>query len=183
MKIGKVYKIICTQSNDVYVGSTFNTLRDRWRDHKNSFKDSLNKKNMECSIYPYFKQYGIENFKIILIKEYNVYDRKELLVYETLWVCKLKSINKLYPFSIKTLKNKQYRKDNKEQILEKGKQHYQQNKERILEQHKQNYEKNKDKYQEKFNCDCGGKYTFKNKLTHIKTKKHLNYISNNIPLY
>ena len=35
---------------------------------------------------------------------------------------------------------------------------------------------NKDKVNEKFNCECGCKYTRCNKSHHIKTTKHLNYL-------
>ena len=28
----------------------------------------------------------------------------------------------------------------------------------------------------KYNCDCGGKYTYGNKIIHSKTKKHLKYL-------
>ena len=32
--IGSIYKIIVNQSNDIYIGSTFNELRHRWQEHK-----------------------------------------------------------------------------------------------------------------------------------------------------
>jgi len=35
------------------------------------------------------------------------------------------------------------------------------------------YENNKEKLNKKFNCECGGKHTFQNKLTHFKTNKHI----------
>lgn len=40
--------------------------------------------------------------------------------------------------------------------------------------------KNKEKFSNqnsvKYNCECGGKYTYQHKSKHFKTKKHLNYI-------
>jgi len=39
-------------------------------------------------------------------------------------------------------------------------------------------EVNKEKRKEKFNCECGGKYTYTHKIEHMKTKKHLKYIEN-----
>ena len=89
--LGKIYKIIHNQSNICYVGSTCNELRQRWQEHK---RHSTNEKVRKLSIYKYFEQYGIENFKIILIKEYEVIDRKHLEAYEQLWISKLKAINK-----------------------------------------------------------------------------------------
>ena len=32
----------------------------------------------------------------------------------------------------------------------------------------------------KFDCKCGGRYTKNHKSMHLKTKKHLNWIKNNI---
>ncbi|GMF38340.1 unnamed protein product [Phytophthora lilii] len=87
--IGKIYKIIHNQSNIIYIGSTFNDLKGRFAQHKADYKRKHN-----ISIYEYFERYGIENFKIILIKEYEVIDRRHLEVYEQLWINKLKPINK-----------------------------------------------------------------------------------------
>ena len=91
---GRVYKIIHNQSNICYVGSTFNEIRYRWRDHKQDYKKWLKGNHDNISIYSYFKTHGIENFKMALIKEYEVVDRRHLEVYETLWIAKLRSCNK-----------------------------------------------------------------------------------------
>ena len=68
-----------------------------------------------------------------------------------------------------------------------NKQQYQQHKEKILEKRMErhdellNYardyateyrEKNNDKINQKIDCECGGKYTLKNKSAHFKSKKH-----------
>ena len=60
MKIGKIYKIIHNQSNICYVGSTFNTLRDRWGNHKGHYNSWLKGNFAEVAIYPYFKDFGIK---------------------------------------------------------------------------------------------------------------------------
>jgi len=82
--------------------------------------------------------------------------------------------------------NKQYREDNKNKIVEKQKEWYKDNKDKILEKVKKYQKKyrndNKDKIAEKknqkFNCDCGGKYTLSNKVKHLKSKKHQTYLQN-----
>ena len=111
-RTGRVYKIIHTQSDIVYVGSTFSSLRERFRGHKNNKKENRN-----CSITPYIREYGVDQFKIILIKEYEVCDRKHLLMYETLWVNRLKCINKYVPFQPISMneRSKQYAKEHYEQ--------------------------------------------------------------------
>ena len=40
MKIGKVYKIIHTQSDICYVGSTTASLKSRWWSHKSKYNHS-----------------------------------------------------------------------------------------------------------------------------------------------
>lgn len=89
MKTGRIYRIQHVQSRICYVGSTFNMLRDRWRQHKSDFNRYLDGKHGGISIYPYFEEYNIENFKMILIKEYEVVDRQHLEMYEQLWVNRL----------------------------------------------------------------------------------------------
>ena len=72
---------------------------------------------------------------------------------------------------------KEYRENNKEIIAFKRKEYNEKN----SLKHKEYYEKNKEqlllKWKEKFNCDCGGKYTYTNKIQHFKTKKHQKFIN------
>ena len=63
---GHIYKIICSlDSNFVYIGSTFTTLRQRWQKHKSKYINYLNGINDYIATYPYYDKYGIENFKIL----------------------------------------------------------------------------------------------------------------------
>lgn len=151
MKIGRVYKIICAQSNNVYIGSTFNTLRDRWRDHKNRYLEYIKNNSRTISIHNYFDKYGIDNFKIILIKEYEVVDRNHLETKEQLWLNKLKNINIQCAFN-------PFRRSKKME-----------------------YQIRKEKMNIRYECECGSSYYARHKYKHLKTKKHQNYISNNIP--
>jgi hypothetical protein len=54
---------------------------------------------------------------------------------------------------------------------------YEAHKNEIKDKYKELYKVNKEKLCEKFNCDCGGKYTFGHKSNHEKTKKHLLFIN------
>jgi hypothetical protein len=177
MKIGRIYKIIHSQSNICYVGSTFNTLRDRWRKHK----ADIGKRYI--SIHPYIEEYGIENFKIVLIKEYEVIDRNHLEMYEQLWINKLHSVNKnitFQPLIKETSKNyqKKYQSNNYERLNNIRKQYVENNKERIKEYRKQYYESNKENICEKnkitYLCEtCNKHFTLINKKRHEKSKYHL----------
>ncbi|GMF22538.1 unnamed protein product [Phytophthora lilii] len=100
--IGSIYKIVCSQSEICYTGSTFNLLKHRMNGHRSQFKRwDEGKTTSEIAIYPYFRKYDPYEFKIMLIKKYEVTDRHQLHAYETLWINKFKKIcvNKLPPFA------------------------------------------------------------------------------------
>jgi len=159
----------------VYIGSTFNKPSKRWSEHKQAYNKWIKDQTKTCfSIYPYFRDIGVDNFKLIKIKDYQVYradrlDRKHLLVYEQLWINKTKCVNKYAAFGLwHTLFEKErhkiyrenhkdqikeymkkWREDNKDDIKEKKKIYYEDNKERSKEQSKKRYEKNKEQINEK----------------------------------
>ena len=162
--IGRVYKIVCGLTNDIYVGSSKQELRYRWRDHKYDYKKFKNGKHNKLSVYPLFQKYGIDNFKIILIKEYEVCDKEHLKAYETLWINKLKSINKVIPFRIRYLSDKLYRANNKEHLEEKRK------------YYRDNIDACKLWGSTSITCECGYTYTQSHKARHMKTARHLKKI-------
>jgi hypothetical protein len=159
-KIGRIYRIINTQSDICYIGSTFNSTRDRFRAHKNSYQEWLNNKHGEIAIYPYFKEYGVEKFKIVLVKEYEVVDRLHLKTYESLWINKFRKtcVNKNNPFRIKKLSDKHRNEKNKEKKYEW-------------------YENNKAKYSKKITCECGSTHRHGSKARHHRTMKHQEWLS------
>ena len=57
------------------------------------------------------------------------------------------------------------------------KKYRQDNNDKKRKQDKQYYQDNKAKLNEKFDCDCGGKYTFGAKSKHEKSLKHQQYIT------
>ena len=148
---GKVYRIIHKESDIQYVGSTIQKkLGQRWQNHKEAYKQWQNDKTKSCSIFEYFDQYGIENFTCILIKEYEVVDKKHLYALEQLWINKLCCVNKQCAFQpIKKERDKQYRKENKQKLSEKMKQYRKANQQQIKEKNKQYRKENKQQISEK----------------------------------
>ena len=163
-KKGTIYKIICYVSDDVYIGSTFSTLRNRWTAHKTAYKNYMNGNNRsKTTIYPYFEKYGIEHFKIIKIKEYECVDKKHLESKEQLWINKSRCVNTNNTFRIKKMCQKVYyennvneikkkvnlyRKEHKRKIEEYNKKYYKNNKEQITKLNKLYRENNKEKIKE-----------------------------------
>jgi hypothetical protein len=182
---GTVYKIICYLDSDIiYIGSTFNSLRNRWQEHKYDFRKYLDGKKSCVSIYPYFEKYGIENFKIIKIKEYKCYrenrsDRRHMNVYENLWINKTKNcVNKQNPFCIQKLSDKFRYQNNKEQISGQRKEYYENNKEKISQRAKIYRKNNKEKIRERklrptFCIICKNNTTHDNFKRHTRTPKHI----------
>ena len=171
---GKIYKIISSTSNYVYIGSTTNTLSTRFSLHKSQYKSGKNK-----NLSMIFDNNNIDNCYIELIKNYPCSCRNELEREEGIEIRKINNdtstkeiclnyniagrtqkeynqdnkekINKIrkqwYENNKETIneKQKQYYEDNKETIVETKKQWYENNKEIILEKQKQYYENNKEK--------------------------------------
>ena len=83
-----------------------------------------------------------------------------------LWINNTKNcVNTCLPFNpLKKISEKEYKKK-----------YYQSNKGDILDKRKLYYDKNKEKLNENINCECGGKYQFRSKARHFKSKKHLNF--------
>jgi hypothetical protein len=181
-RTARVYKIVHDQSDIVYVGSTFNTLRDRFRKHKYG--------KQTCSITKLMNEYGAEHFKMILIKEYQVVDKNNLMAWEQLWINKLNCINERPCFQplIKQQRKqyyethieqkKQYYETHRKEVLEKQKQYYEQTHEQILEYQKQYYEKNQEKLKQKIECECGSVFRITDKARHKRTKKHTKWLEN-----
>ena len=185
---GIIYKIIHNQSNWCYVGSTFDELRYRWRDHKTAFKkweEDKTRNNMSC--YEMFLKYGIENFKVIEIKYYEVVDREHLEVYETLWINKLKSCNRNQPFRIKKLSELYYRNTHKKEISQRDKIYRENNndklqlkqaeyrklhREELNQKEVERYYKNRNKILEKIKCDECDMVVARGSMTRHKKRWH-----------
>ncbi len=78
-KIGKVYKLISLNSDKIYIGSTFLTLKERLGYHFSDYR--------RHHIYKTFKpegsssmliQYGFDTVKIELLEQFENVDKKEL---------------------------------------------------------------------------------------------------------
>ena len=77
---------------------------------------------------------------------------------------------------IKQWKAEHYQR-NKEHISEKSKEYYTQNQEHRKQKSKEYYEKNKEKLSEKVECECGSTFIKRNRLQHLQSKKHKDFIN------
>jgi hypothetical protein len=159
----------------------------------------MNNEARQTIIHSFMLTHGIDQFKMELIKQYDVIDKQHLRVFETLWICRTKCINKYVAFNPIPLgiRNKIWHDNNRDAVIERRKVYYQNNKHVMLERskayQKENRqsiskrekayrEKNRESIQarksEKYSCSCGGKYTRNSKAQHFKTQKHVDWMSN-----
>lgn len=189
MPIYTFYKIVCKDENikDCYVGKT--------KDFKNRIKNHKSKCNNENSAQYNFKLYqfirengNIDNWNIIEIEK-DEYDDKEACLRERYWFEELNAnLNSEIPSRTQKEWSKQNNKINREKQNEKlqiwrnnlTNEKRKEINERRKEKDKEYRDKIRDKLNEKFVCECGGKYTKTGKSKHLKTKLHQEYLLNEI---
>jgi len=145
MMLGIVYQIVPKKEpfNAIYIGSTIGSIQVRWKNHITHYTMWINGTKSKCSIYPIIKERGgIHNFKIEVLKSYEVVDKSHLTAYEQLWINKtncINIVNPLHGYSCKFFQlyeKRKYTQENREVINaknrgEKGKELYQKNKDRV----------------------------------------------------
>jgi hypothetical protein len=138
-----------------------------------------------------FQAHGVDNCKIELLENFPCENKKMLEAREGWYMDEYDCVNGNKAGRTRA----QYRIDNNESIKAYEVQYYKDNKESIKikkteydiknrkelnayanQYHKDNKDKIKLQNNQKNNCQCGGQYTYVNKIKHIKTKKHQEYI-------
>jgi hypothetical protein len=175
----KIYKLYSYENDDVYYGSTVEKLSQRFSHHISDFKKyKEGKKNyITC-----FEILQLKSVMIELVELCPCNTKEELLQSEGYYIRNKKCVNKIIP----DRKQKEYREDNKEKIVEKRKLRYQENKEKIREQTKKYYEEHKDflkEYMKKYresNIQYIKKYNKNRRLKYLdnKDKKKQYYLDN-----
>jgi group I intron endonuclease len=84
MKKAHIYKITNTKTIDIYIGSTIQKIKDRFRSHKSNAKN--NKKSL---LYDCMRENGIENFTIELVEEFEFSNKEEIGTKEKEYFIKL----------------------------------------------------------------------------------------------
>jgi predicted GIY-YIG superfamily endonuclease len=82
----KIYKIVNTINDDIYVGSTKNELRKRLNEHKKDAK----KKPERNGLYQMMNEHLFENFRIVLIETVECENKEEQVRHEQLFIDALK---------------------------------------------------------------------------------------------
>jgi len=174
----KIYSIRSHLTDDVYIGSTIETLANRLAGHKRNYKKWLNKTTNYTSSFKLIEK-DFENCYIELVENYPCNSKNELCRREGEIIRATTCVNKC----IAGRTDKEYREDHKQSIAEYKKQYRENNKEQLLENAKQYYENNKEtiveKKRQKYTCECGTTLRKNDKSRHEKTKKHQSFVNPN----
>jgi hypothetical protein len=160
---GKIYKITNDYNDDVYVGSTCDTLGRRFSRHK---ADMKREKCKNRKLFMLMNEIGFERFRIQLIIDYPCEDQYQLGQKEGEYIRLIGTLNKRIEGRTKKEyyennkdkvkeyyennkdKVQEYRENNKYIIKEVKKEYYETNKDDIKEKQKIYYHNNKDKIKE-----------------------------------
>jgi hypothetical protein len=162
----KIYKIVCNETDEVYIGKTIQTLEERLRIHK----------RLDCS-----SKQIIERDNYYMEQINSTFDEKESIILERYYIETFECVNIVVPG--RTSEERYI--ENKEEIRKKQKEYYEENKDEILERIKKTgkeYRKiHKDeienKRKEKYTCECGSIIRKDSKSKHEKALLHINYIN------
>ena len=157
----KIYKIVDNTNQNVYIGSTCRTLKERLSSHKGSYKSFLKE---VCNNMKSFDIIKNNDYQIELLENCNIKTKQELLTRERFFIENNDCLNKIVPGRT----DKEYREANKDKKKEYLKEYYFDNKEKI------NIKRN-----QKIDCECGGKYARQHKARHFKSQKHQEFVKAN----
>ena len=193
------YKIVCknTDITDCYVGHT--TDFTRRKSYHNVVCNDKNNKNHNTYVYQFIRENGgWDNWDVISIKVVGCENNLEARKIERECIEELKpTLNQNKPFveAQETKERvKQWHKDNLEYRQEMDREYRVKHKSHIKDIKKQYYENNKqlwkqyyvdnkqkigERGQQRFKCECGGRFTHNHRPAHLKTKKHIDFMHSN----
>jgi len=158
MPVGYIYKLESSfEDPGLYVGST-KDMKIRKKCHKSACNNP-NRPSYNLKLYQYIRDYGgWSNWFMLTIEEFKYETKEQLREREQYWIKELKAdLNSQDAVMDKDCRKKWDKK------------YYEENREKIFK-----------KKNEKFDCECGGKYTYINKAQHLKTAKHQSYLSSKV---
>jgi len=179
---GKIYMIRCNTTKHIYIGSTTKRyLSERLGEHNAQYKSWTGSK----AKYASFDIIKNNNYVILLVELYPCKSSDELRMREQYHIdLNADCFNRNRAYATEEQKKeyiKEYYENNKEHLKEYGKEYskeyYENNKEQTKIYGKEYRENNKEHLNQKHDCTCGGKYTTQNLSVHIKTKKHVNSLT------
>jgi len=161
----KIYKVICSETQRVYIGSTVQPLSKRLSQHKKKDNNCMSKILIEPKIYL------VESFCCDTKEE--LYARERYHIENTECVnCQIPGRTKKEYYEKTSIYNKEYYEKNKEKIKEKTKEYT-----KKMDYYKKNKDIISQKAKVKYTCECGSKLAKSSKGQHLRSEKHQAFIS------
>ena len=155
------------------MGSTCEGLSVRMAKHRRSYKSYLKGKGWHLTVYNLFDEFGLGNCRIEWVEDYPCNNQKELRAREGRHIRKCDCVNKY--IAGRTEQMRYY--EHHEEELEKRRVWRAENVERKRAMNKQYRENNKEEIiaqlKEKRMCECGCSISLRNMSSHKKTAKHI----------
>ena len=142
----KKYCILNTLDDEVYVGSTCQTLTQRMTKHRYNTKSRPD----AMKITQKMKEQGIEHFYMELLEEYPCNNKDELMKKEGEWINKIATVNEKIMGRTKAEYAKQWREKNREQYLATRREHRKHSIDKLREQDNTLYQKKQLKNEKHF---------------------------------
>ena len=138
---GQIYKITDIGMNKCYIGSSVQKLCKRMAQHRKDYHQYKNgKRQYYNSVFSLFDEFGVENCKIVWIKNHPCNSKEELEAEEGKHQKEYQCVNKF----MAGRSSKERYEDNKDTILEKQKIYNEKNKEKVSEKKKQDYQRHRE---------------------------------------
>jgi hypothetical protein len=167
---GKIYKIENNVNNDVYIGSTAKQyLSQRMQTHKSNYVAFTKGLHTKSTVFDMFGNVGFNNCQIVLIESFPCNSKDELHARETHYIKNTICMNKVLANGSPI---------NKDTLLKVDDPNLTSKQRRDLKSRHKHEVALKAKKNEKFDCECGGKYTKSHQSLHRKSIKHMNYVEN-----
>jgi hypothetical protein len=178
---GKIYKIVSDSTDDIYIGSTVQTLSQRLTKHRGDYKRWKKGKGTHIRSFSLLER---GDYHIILLEPFPCNNQEELTARERWYIDNNVCLNKNKPGRTK----KEYYQDNKEKINRQMKEYYQDNKERLKERTKEWIQDNKERIKEynklTFQCLCDGEqHNQHGRARHFKTQYHITNLKSICDIY
>ena len=192
---GKIYRIVCMETGEVYIGSTTQPLPKRLAGHRIQCKAQHKIGSRKLTSFPIIER---GNYRIYLYEDFPCETKAQLERREGELIMSTKCVNKTTPGvdfknnpEHRSAVKKRYRARNRDKYLAGCKDYYARNREKLLAGCKDYHARNRDKkladmkaYRAKHRdrlqayaadrvkCECGAELTRRNMAQHRKSVKH-----------
>ncbi len=154
---GKIYKLLNTIDDEVYIGSTTQPLHKRLSWHK----QDANGMCKTARVYTHMRELGVDKFYIELIEEFPCTNNSMLTAREGTFIRELGTLNTV----VAGRTRQEYQIENKQRLNEISAKYHREHKEELNK-------KNRAYASVKIVCDCGSEMRRDSLSGHKKSQKH-----------